>query len=173
MFVGCALWSMPSLSMHIAQVSSAFYRYFWLLLLLVCSCFVDCVKRLRTPSRHHCLLPFNCISLCAVTFSIVSTSFHLHGKASVMRTALSNMRNGIWYSIEVETQLKKTNESTHVQWMRKMTDTSLRICMVRMRLTFNTIHIHIRDFFCAWYFNDVKISRRVKNCLMSESVAKV
>lgn len=161
---------MPSPSHR--QVTSAFYRYFWLLLLLVCSCFVDCVQHLRTPPHHLCLLPFNCISLCAVTFSIVSTSFHLHGKASVMRTDLYVY--GKWNMILNRSRDgKKFNKSTRVQWMRTMTDISLGTRMFRMRFTFNTFSIHISGFFSPWYFNDGKICRRVKNYLMSESVANV
>lgn len=83
------------------------------------------------------------------------------------------MGNEIWYSIEVETEKKKFNKSTRVQWMRTMTDISLGTRMFQMRFTFNTFSIHISGFFSPWYFNDEKICRRVKNYLMSESVANV
>lgn len=133
--------------------------------------------------RHLCNPQFNCMSLYAVTFSIVSTSFHLHRRASVMRTLFySEVRYDTQLKWRSEREKKKKceceqHEQRRIEWMQQMTNTTtFHTHRNRIRIVEWSAHsthfrfTHKYKFFFVLIFLMTKISRRVKNCLMSESI---
>lgn len=111
--------------------------------------------------RHLCYPQFNCMSLYAVTFSIVSTSFHLHRRASVMRTPF-------YSEVKYDTQLKwRSKKKLNANSMSIVEFNECSKWLTRRRFThtefalLNEAHIqHIFDphininFSSSLFFND-------------------